>query len=854
MTVIAEPVPRHGRIGLSRDASTVAWFDLIVVMMIVLGGLIFLWDAPGWAPYAYIGNDQWGDADFWWRGALQFSQAYVWENINIAYRMGYAMFAGTFIAVFGPNYVVFHKALVLIFLAVAASGYLVAASRVGRPAALAMTATLVFWPFHAEWLAVSTSDGLGLICGLAALFAFILAMGDRIQLGWLAAAGVSLALAGLTRPLMAPFIAPAALLLLLYSRIALRARVLALAVLITAFALPTAAWMLAFYLKVGILAPAGNDASTFFAASSSKYQVWTPEMYGPVEAAAKARLGVSTLTPAQLNQELWHQTLTNYRQEYMYHLKRLAEHVLALAKFSFQSFNPADHTEFIVRVLALGLVALTVAASCLFRHKPLSAIILIAIFGLATWSATAGFVVLASAIVCLLPPGRLAIAPIHRIVAAYWWTGVAALYFVGGTGSPLAAHASLNALGYRLGAQFLFANEWMVILALVAVAGASKDFVSFLATNGRLWAVPTSTAGRVLRVSATAALGSLVGVLAAGAAIVGWRGWSSAHASLQPMPPIASVVSAVCADTSDRVPKSDHLIGEPVEALQRMWLKPGTRLEGVHLFTGAVGPLIWQMAPQGRTRAIFYHQDIRSPFQINPTRTDVEFTRLLPEAPWRNRQGAFFLRSFREDGPHRAFVYIETVPQVQLFVPLADNGASFDFSRAVRFPLARYASALVHAHALNVSGAQLEWNAYPSADYRRRWFILTPATDAGHSGIIRLKLDVSDALGSRNLALSFRVEPVPGVAAASTGPITFAITGIDGGGQSRTLVSRTSTARGGAVDTPTDDVSVEISRDLVEVQIAFAGLTAEEMVRVIELRLVADDVAPGLPNELCSDR
>ena len=124
---------------------SVSPFDLAVIIVTVCAGLIFLRDAPGWAPDVYVGNNQFGDAEFWWRGALQFSQGFFWENINFYYRMGYAIFAGLLVAVVGTDYAVFHKLLLLLFLGVAVGGYLVLARRVGRPASLAMTALVADW-------------------------------------------------------------------------------------------------------------------------------------------------------------------------------------------------------------------------------------------------------------------------------------------------------------------------------------------------------------------------------------------------------------------------------------------------------------------------------------------------------------------------------------------------------------------------------------------------------------------------------------------------------------------------------------------------------------------------------------
>jgi len=179
MKAIPRPALALFRSGRTLSASP---FDLTVIIVMVCAGLIFLWDAPGWAPHVYIGNEQFGDADFWWRGALQFSQGAFWDNISFYYRMGYAIFAGLLIAALGTDYAVFHKLLLLLFLGVAVGGYLVFARRIGRPAALAMTAALIFSPYQAEWLAISTSDALGLTLNLIALFAFCCAFDESIRL------------------------------------------------------------------------------------------------------------------------------------------------------------------------------------------------------------------------------------------------------------------------------------------------------------------------------------------------------------------------------------------------------------------------------------------------------------------------------------------------------------------------------------------------------------------------------------------------------------------------------------------------------------------------------------------------
>src|SRR5271156_1175997 len=169
-------------------------FDLLAVCFLYLGGLFFLWNSEAWAPDVYVGHDQFGDADFWWQGVLEMSQGIFWDNQNFAYRMGYATFGGLVVTLFGPDYAAFHKFLISVFLAVASAIYIIGIPRVGRTIAFALAASLIFSPFIAERLAISTSDGLGLIFNLVALTALWYALSGSVRYRVLATAGIFIAL------------------------------------------------------------------------------------------------------------------------------------------------------------------------------------------------------------------------------------------------------------------------------------------------------------------------------------------------------------------------------------------------------------------------------------------------------------------------------------------------------------------------------------------------------------------------------------------------------------------------------------------------------------------------------------
>lgn len=841
-----------------------AWFDIFVVAIIILCGMIFLSDPRGWAPNVYVGNDQFGDAEFWWNGALQFSRAAIWDNLNITYRMGYAIFAGLLVAVFGPDYAVFHKFLVLLFLGAAASGYLILSARLGRLAALVMTTTLVFSPYQAEWLAISTSDSLGLIWNLISLLSLVLALSIRFRFGWLAAAGIFLALGALTRPLMTLFMGPVVIFVLLQSNALIRARCVGVIILTAAFAIPMIFWTTTLYLKTGNVATAGQQWSNLYTASNPRVQAWDSSMLGPVGEAAQARLGLPNVNEAQLSDEFRYQTLVNYREEWVYHLRRLPRHVLALARFTYDSSNVLYHNtnssnylEAIWRWLARGFLTITVGFLCVINRRALNGALAFGVCALSLWPRTAGWVVLASATLCFIPGRSYSVTQVHRLISLYWLTGVVALYFVGGTwGPPLRPEFDIHPLGYRLGLQFLFANDWLVIMAIVAVGGVS-DFGRELSTvrSFHPWFASAASVTTILRGVRNVGVTFLACLLTIGAGIIGVRGWQNSRAVLVPMPTITPILSAICQADGSRRPRNLSENPEPASVLWAMWdeSRRNLRLEGAHVFTGGLGGLIWQLVEQRRTRATINQQDQYFPFIFSPYRTDVEFPDLLNEPDWRYRQGAWIIRNFREAGPTQSSVYNESLPKVQVFVPLSADGKSFDTTRMVRFPLMRYASALAYAGLLKAKESQLEWMQYPTADFKRRWFILVPPEDAQELRSSAVEIDASDALGQRKLSLSFRVEPLPGVPVGNT-PISIVIESSDAGGQRRTLLKRASQARGGATEVLTDSAEVAIPSDAARIGVTFSGLGAKDYVRVVELQLTSSDVVPKLENEFCASK
>jgi len=108
-------------------------------------------------------------------------------------------------------------------------------------------------------------------------------------------------------------------------------------------------------------------------------------------------------------------------------------------------------------------------------------------------------------------------------------------------------------------------------------------------------------------------------------------------------------------------------------------------------------------------------------------------------------------------------------------------------------------------------------------------------------------------VGHRSLTLSFRVEPIPG-SIPGTGPVTLLVESIDAAGRTQGLIDRPSRARGSPTEVQSDDVRVDLPSDAARVRVSIAGLASKELVRMIELQLIADDESPSIVDQICGPR
>lgn len=712
------------------------WIEFGFFCAVLIAGFLFLHDATHWGQAAYVGSAQFGDAEFWWNGALHFAQGIVAENPNLTYRMGYAVFAGLIAAVLGPDYPLFHSILVGIFLLTGCGLYLSLRALAGRWAAAAAVLLLVFNPYTAEWLAISTSDALGLILNLIALLAIIAATRREIRLRWVALFGFALACASLTRPLMTPFIVPAALVVVVAAWGAWRKATVALVILLASFIAPTVAWMSVMAATTGNFALTGEsqDSSAFYAASDPQIQVWRPDMYEKVRESAKAHNQTDQPTARQLNEEFWQLTRTNYQQHWRFHLERLWTNAFELARFQpsrATTYTPGAGYWRIGCIAALGLI---LCAGALIHRRWLNAA---AIAGTGAlwlfWSVSFPWLVIHA-----MAFGLLALFLGRRdgfLWAAYWCVGAMALYLTGGTwGPPLGPTQELNALGYRLGFQFLFVGDVLVVALLGAIAVGTRTSAP---GQRRFTLRPDARAEKIARFSGLTALLALGIVLGLGAAIVTYRLYARSNTEPVAHPPLSLAQSSAAALNTTAL--------TDITALRvALNTQDGERLITFGMSSG----FIWNLPGQDRSMLLLYQQDWVRPVTMSPRQVLVEVPRHLPDEAWMNRQGAWVLRSFPNTAQTSNLPYYFEMPAVQAYIPLTADRQAFDLGQVTVFPLAKSATQLVAGGELTFQGASPDWAVNSgSLKFPRRFALRATAEDQ----TLRLEVALQNTRGHRSL-------------------------------------------------------------------------------------------------------
>src|SRR5262245_53357550 len=109
----------------------VSLYDLALAVVLVLGGLAYHWDFEHWS-IGLVGGVVYGDAGYWWDGALHVAEGNIRHHPGLGFRPGFFAAAGLTIPVLGASVQHFHKFLLCLFLGSAVVLYLTLRRPLGR--------------------------------------------------------------------------------------------------------------------------------------------------------------------------------------------------------------------------------------------------------------------------------------------------------------------------------------------------------------------------------------------------------------------------------------------------------------------------------------------------------------------------------------------------------------------------------------------------------------------------------------------------------------------------------------------------------------------------------------------------
>lgn len=814
-----------------------AWFLLLLILAVFW----YHHDTRYWSGVVTVGEQQYGDAEFWWSGAIQFANGVLRDNINLTYRMGYAIIAGLWVAVFGSNFATFHVYLLVLFVATWFALYRTLRPSLGAFLAAIGVLLIALNPFTAEWLAVSTSDSLGLLLNTWSLILLIRGLRNGLNAPCLAGSGVFVALSSLTRPLMTPFGILASLLPFCAANASWRRRARMAATFFAAFLVPMLIWMAVLRNYTGNWKMAGSDAATFYAASDPQIQSWTPSMLPRVERLATERFHVTNpldLTQSQKDAVFWSLTRENYGRFLSYHAERILPSVAAVAAMSIQKAAHVDVGSWAIRLLLVVILAVALHLRLLRKGEGLRSIlvIILSVAWILSYS-TEWVVMLAAGASFLYWRRRLDWAPV--VLAVYWITGAGALYLIGGTyGPPLGPSTAINALGYRLGAQFFFVSDLMVLFLVAAIcafhekpAGQEVQLQAFLLPKN--WAMPRARLSGAISVLSLVVAGAVAAELAAGASLVTYRAVHRSGAT-QRYPELMPVEQMIR-------PKLAAL--SPAVRLQRIT----TELEvGLHrdeassylLATGSTAGFTWRLDGQDRTKLLLVLQDYVYPFDYR-RRLFVDTAATLDAASWRHREGAWLLRRFKDEPLLSNLPWYISDVAVRAWIPLNEQRTGYDLTKGLWFLLAKYASQLHIDGELAAEHAGLEFSGTSGTLRYPRRFCLRPNAEDG--AVAALVVHAERALGRRTLKFAVQYD----ANAAGESPVAPAIRILrmsPQGSPAITSAEETIQLAPAAVGTELREVTLDLnSPPTASVRIEFLGALAGSPIWIYELNVFADD-------------
>jgi len=759
----------------------ISWFDVLVIGALLVGGYLYLHDFLYWG-VGWVGDSQYGDAEFWWNGAVHLAQGIIKDNPGKGFRPGYFILTGLTLPVLGMQFQQYYPAFLSTFLVTSSLLYLALRQPLGRWAASCGIGMLVFNPYTAEWLATSTTDATGLLLHMAALTCLLIGVNNGMRRNWLIAFAILFSLATLTRPLLTPFIGVVLVALLCMPQTSFKHKLKIATFVLAAFCLPTIVWMTMQKFTIDRWSLSSNDASAFYAASDPDIQVWRPDMNRAEQLAAEYyHVEPGQLTDKQMNATFWRETLKNYLQHKHYHLQRLAPHIFEIAKFSPKA---SVHGTNLWQLIFLSLIAAGMAL-WLFINRYWQRGLLLAVLALAVpffpiilpyLTLTGAALALFGTLLALLRH-RPDIKPGMFLLSAYWLTGILALYFVGGTwGKPelFSPYFAINALGYRLGSQVFFVGDLLIAYLFVCIAYSHHltQQTKLPYTNKLLqqwqsiFAYPRTLAGGLIIGGFTLFSAAAIVVYTTGASIIFQRAYARHHDAAKPYPTLYSIIDINKQHIGNNFIQSVSINGSLDGNITLK--KEITSGKTDVIFTGTISPFVWNFKGQQRAQIMVHAQKQIYPYTAGPGFVILDIPQHVDPKEWIGKQGAFVIHQTPDKHNLSNLPYYLTTPIVRSFIPISFDGKHFDKENAVWFSIVKNATQLETSHELQVQGAKITW-AQNSGQYlyQRRFFLTPVSKDKQHdSGKTELILHVATLNKPATLTFSYMLGNIPDITTA----------------------------------------------------------------------------------------
>lgn len=641
--------------------------NLFIFFLFILGNLIFF-NPQKWS-HAYIGLNQFGDAEFWWNGAIHLSQGIIENNPGKGFRPGYFLISAPFLEIFNFNFNNYYVLLLNVFLLSVTFLYTSAKPYFGSITTAFICFTIAFSPYNVEWIATSTTDGTGLILNIFA-FSFLLRFLKEYKVFNLILFSFFFFLNHFTRPLLAPFLGLFFLYFIFNRQLPLSyyRKICLILLMFLCFLIPTQIWKTIQFHFVGESSLSQNDASAFYAASDPSVQDWTPGMFKKIEESARKRLSINPLHPIstiELNKEFWNQTIQNYKVHWHYHLLRSKYHLKALLRDDLDQLSIRKKLP-IRKLLLLSLIIFLIF--CNFTKKNFivnsAAICIILFFPKHFWTLSLYF---------LISSIRLKESKIkspYWTILLFWLAGAFSLWLVGGTsssGSPHINATSLSNLGYRLYSQFYFITSFIFYLPWIEKLNKAKISINF---TYKLKEYLSRTSSLIV--------------------------FTKYSILLQPLLIISLLITYFYGSYKiirlSLFRKSQEIISFPDNLstlrelkIQNLFLNEND----TPILTGMFSQFYWNLNKRTRNLVLFYKQSYLSPVEMHPYSNNLELSSINQSNTFKHTQGLILYRNIKSNpiSDYSNIPNANNYPHIIGFIPFLKNASVFQTENLIQFPL-----------------------------------------------------------------------------------------------------------------------------------------------------------------------